>query len=173
MNSPARSKLDVFNCIAFPPALRTLAHEPSTRMQASIYPSKVDLWLAAVLILAPLTALGLGVAFILTGEPEGWIAVFTGCFMAVVMAALSIPCRYTLDEKAVHIRCGLIEDHIPLRDIRRITPTFNPLSAPALSIRRVRIDTTHRSFLISPRKRERFIEELELRRAAMQRTPQL
>lgn len=136
-------------------------------MQPSIYPSKIDLWLAAVLILAPLTAMGMGCFLIPTGAADGWISVFIGCFMAVVMAALSIPCHYTLDDQAVHIRCGLMEDHIPMQDIRRITPTYNPLAAPALSIRRVRIDTTHRSFLISPRERERFIEELEQRQSSL------
>ncbi|MEQ9825670.1 MAG: PH domain-containing protein [Puniceicoccaceae bacterium] len=136
-------------------------------MQPSIYPSKVDLWLAAVLILAPITAVGMGVYLALTGEAEGWISVFTGCFMAVVMAAFTLPCHYTLDDRGLHIRCGLMEDHILLQDIRQVTPTFNPLAAPALSIRRVRIDTAHRSFLISPRNRERFIEELEQRQSSL------
>ncbi|MCG8526909.1 MAG: PH domain-containing protein [Opitutales bacterium] len=133
------------------------------KMKSSVYPSKVDIWLAAILILAPLVAVGIGVYVIIIGEKEGWIGIFTGAFIAVVMGALSIPCRYTIKEKEIKIKCGIYEDRIPIEKIIKIFPTMNPLSAPALSLKRIQIETVHSSYLISPKDRESFIEELNKR----------
>ncbi len=132
-------------------------------MKSSIYPSKVDLWLAGILIAAPLLAISLGGYAIVIGENGGWIAIFTGVFMAIVMGALSIPCRYEITEKEILIKCGFYEDRIAIERIKKIFPTMNPLSAPALSLTRVQIETVHSSYLISPKNRDGFIEEVNKR----------
>jgi len=129
-------------------------------MKSSIYPSKIDIWLAAILIAAPLVAIFIGIYVITIGENGGWIGIFTGVFMAFIMGALSIPCRYEIKEKEILIKCGLYEDRIPIGEIKKMFPTMNPLSAPALSLKRIQIETVHSSYLISPRDRETFIEEV-------------
>jgi uncharacterized membrane protein YdbT with pleckstrin-like domain len=130
-----------------------------------VYPSKVDIWLAAVLILSPLFAMGMGGMLLLSGTPGGWFAIGTGVLMALVMAAFSIPCRYTLTDKEVRIECGCMHDRIEIDKIRKVSLTTNPLSAPALSLRRVQIETVDSTYLISPREREAFIVALRERMA--------
>jgi hypothetical protein len=76
----------------------------------SIYPSKVDLWLATVLIIAPVLVIGLGIYLTLTIGWAGLICLFSGLFMATLMAGLSIPCRYTLTDSSLLIRCVVLNE---------------------------------------------------------------
>ena len=127
----------------------------------SIYPSKVDLWLAAVLIAAPLLVLGLGIYLMVTSGAGGILAIYIGVFMAVVMALLAIPCRYSLTDHALIIRCGLLNEEIKYQEIKGASLSSNPSSAPALSLSRVKVDMKNGFRLISPQNREAFITELE------------
>jgi len=83
--------------------------------------------------------------------------------------ALTLPCSYSLEADHLFIRCGFIRRRIPYSQIHRIEPSSNPLSAPALSLRRVKIAYGRSFQLVSPRERERFIEELGQRVGALRR----
>lgn len=121
----------------------------------SIYPSKVDAWLAIVLITTPLLVTGLGFYF------SDLVTIILGLFMAAGFAALAIPCRYTLTNRHLLIQCGVLRERIQLKNIRDALLTSDPLSAPALSLRRIKIELNKGFRLISPRDRERFICELK------------
>jgi hypothetical protein len=130
----------------------------------SIYPSKVDLWLATVLIIAPVLVIGLGIYLTLTIGWAGLICLFSGLFMATLMAGLSIPCRYTLTDSSLLIQCGVLNEEIKYEKIKSASLSSNPLSAPALSLSRVKVDLENGFRLISPQNREAFIAELENKR---------
>ena len=73
-----------------------------------------------------------------------------------------MPCRYTLEADHLLIRCGLIRQRIAYRDITAIAPSRSVLSAPALSLQRVKISYRHTSSqLVSPRERGIFIQMLQ------------
>jgi hypothetical protein len=127
----------------------------------SIYPSKVDFWLAAVLISAPLFVIGLGIYLILMIGAAGWICLVSGLFTAALIAGLAIPCRYTLTENFLMIQCGFLKEEINYGKIKSVSLSSNPLSAPALSLSRVKVDLESSFRLISPKNREVFIQELE------------
>jgi hypothetical protein len=55
----------------------------------------------------------------------------------------------------------------PIADILAVTPTTNPLSAPALSLNRLRVTSRSASVMISPADRARFVADLEARRARL------
>lgn len=124
----------------------------------SIYPSKVDAWLAILLITVPLLVIGLGIYL---GDLTAMILIPTGLLMALGFAAIAIPCRYTLTEKHLTIQCGMLRERIQLQNIRDAVPSSDPLSAPALSLQRVKIELGNDFRLISPRDRERFIREIK------------
>jgi hypothetical protein len=128
------------------------------RHSESIYPSKVDVWLVIVLIAAPLLVIGFGFYF---GDLAAMILIPVGLLMAVSFAALAIPCRYRLTDTLLIIRCGVLRERIKLQNIRDAVPTGDPLSAPALSLKRVKIVMDKGFRLISPREQERFICELK------------
>lgn len=129
----------------------------------TIYISRVDLWLACVLVGVPLGAVALGLYLLIAVGTAGFVAVFTGVLSGAVIAWLSIPCRYTLTDRSLVIECGRDREEIRYTEIRDVAPSSSPLSAPALSLRRVKILLNRGYRLISPRDREAFIAELRRR----------
>ena len=125
-----------------------------------VYPSKVDWWLAACLALAPLISLGVGIFVLTFHRAGGYMAIGSSVFTALVIALLVFPCRYTLGETSLDIRCGIVHRVIPYADIIGAEPSSNPLSAPALSLQRVKVTTQKGFQLISPIDRAAFIEAL-------------
>ena len=83
--------------------------------------------------------------------------------MTFIMAILMIPCRYTITDRFLIIKCGMSEDRIDLNRIRDAVPSFNPLSAPALSIKGVKVILDRGFCLISPKDRDAFIREIKLK----------
>lgn len=127
------------------------------------YPSRVDSWLAIVLVGVPLVVVGFG-AFLLTKSVgAGIIAIFTGLFVGGVIAALSRPCVYTLTDDSLKIKSGMLEDEVPLHKIRGVEKSSSAWSAPALSLRRVKLTLDRGWRLISPRDRDAFIADLTAR----------
>jgi hypothetical protein len=78
----------------------------------------------------------------------------------VLTIALTQPCRYTILDDSLSIRCGIVFYQIPLDEIESVEPSGSWLSAPALSLRRVKVRSKRRTILISPASREAFIEDL-------------
>jgi hypothetical protein len=130
--------------------------------------SKVDWWLATVL-LAAATASLIAVAMVAKLQsPLAALAVSPLLLLTVglPMWVLWATC-YGIDGSDLHIRSGPFAWRVPLRDIQAITPTRNPLSSPALSLDRLRLDVAgKRSIMVSPRDKQRFIAELRKRMPA-------
>jgi membrane protein YdbS with pleckstrin-like domain len=137
------------------------------------YKSAVDLWLAALLIGAPLVVMstGVSVAFglhILQWHGQlGWYTgvslIGAGIAMAMLIGMFTLPCRYTLRETDLRIQCGIRETIVPYRNIRRLELSCSFWSAPALSLDRVKIVLDEGFHLISPKNRQEFIADLQSR----------
>lgn len=116
------------------------------------YRSRVDIWLVGVLITAFLLSLvslmsTLGLA----------LAILLELLIVLVMALLLWPCEYRLEPDRLSIRSGLLSWRIRYVEIVSAEPSYDPTAAPALSLRRVKIRTTGRTFLVSPIDRDAFI----------------
>ncbi|CAN5358774.1 PH domain-containing protein [soil metagenome] len=128
-----------------------------------VFPTRVDAWLIAVIAVAIVLCLYQAWTLRHVASDASFVAMLSGVFSAVVVLAFTVPCRYTLEDDHLAIRCGLIRKRIPYAQIKRIELSSSAMSAPALSLRRVKI-VHGRSFqLVSPRDRDRFIEELSKR----------
>lgn len=129
------------------------------------YPSKIDLWLVVVLLAAVVTPIVWSFTYFLT-EPQGQSGLaflITLIILAVTCISMYFtmwPCEYTLHDNHLNIRCGLIRQDITYRTIKSATKSGNMLSAPALSLKRIRIDHEKGGTLISPVNREQFISLL-------------
>lgn len=130
--------------------------------EEQVYPSKVDWWIGAIMILAPLIHLPLGVWVITQGQTMlGVGLIFWGFIIGGIITSLTWPCQYTLTGSKLIIRSGLMTDPIGYSKIVSIEESGSWMSAPALSLDRVKIelkDGSHR--LISPEKKEEFIEKV-------------
>ncbi len=134
---------------------------PSPSARRSVYVSRVDWWIAALLLVGPVTCAGLTLWLLTRGEnQQAMMCLLVGAGTLLVTALVTVPCRYTLLPDCLSIRCGLYFTRIPLDHIRSIEPSGSWISGPALSVRRVKISTASRYYLVSPADRERFIEEL-------------
>jgi len=134
-------------------------------MDPMTFRSKVDWWLGAVLLIAAALS-GMAVAIVAVVEsPLAALAVSPILLLSVGLPVwLLRATRYTFDAENLHVRCGPFTWRIPLREVRSVTPTRNPLSSPALSLDRLRIDFGRmKSIMISPEDKEGFLRELRKR----------
>jgi len=125
----------------------------------------VDWWLRVVLMAAAAASTFAIVCLAVTESPLQAVA-----FSPVLLLSVGMPVwlmrrtTYTLDADELLVRSGPLRWHVPLREIRAIRSTRNPLSSPALSLDRLRIEYgDHRVIMISPDDRVRFLEELRRR----------
>ncbi|MCK9490157.1 MAG: PH domain-containing protein [Xanthomonadales bacterium] len=131
-----------------------------------VYKSKVDTWLVAVLAIAGCASLFGAAVTVAEGSAIAWAL---GVFIAGIGAALPIwlllSTRYTLQPDRLIVQSGPFKWRVPVADITGVTPTGNPLSSPALSLDRLRIDYGRgASLMISPRDKDRFLSDLEAAR---------
>ena len=90
-----------------------------------------------------------------------------GAGFLILTGMFTLPCRYTILNDALSIRCGILYYQVPLNEIERVEPSASLRSGPALSTRRVVVATKERSYLISPKERDQFLTEIK---EAMSRT---
>lgn len=122
--------------------------------------SKIDLWLGLVLGGMPL--LLLRPLWDLSRQPSQWpVALLLALLGIGLPLSVLVATRYTLTATDLVIRCGPFRWSIALAEITRLEATRDPLSSPALSLDRLRIEYGGgRAVLISP-------EPLEAFRAAL------
>jgi hypothetical protein len=130
----------------------------------TIYKSKKDRWLVttAVIVLAVCTLGGLQMVI---QESGGRLVMgILGLLFVAATLLLFHPIRYELTDQELRIRGGLFRWRIPYDQIDAAAPVRSFLTAPALSIHRLRIDYRYRDrpafILISPEDREGFLEAL-------------
>ncbi len=136
---------------------------------ATVYKSKIDTWILAVLVAAMAICAFASVAVILSSSRDTWWALLLTVGVGIGLPLwLLVSTRYTLDSKLLIVRSGPFEWRVPITDIASITPTESVLSSPALSLDRLCIDYGRSSkLMISPRNKEQFLREIEaLRRGA-------
>lgn len=128
------------------------------------YPSKIDWWLIPLLALPPFAGLAVTTQALLQKNwPETLIGFGVLAFVILLYAVVIFPIRYGIDREALIVRAGLFRKEIPLNTIRRVYPTMNPLSSPALSLHRLCVEFGPKFYervLISPKERKMFLEDL-------------
>jgi len=132
--------------------------------------SRIDLWL----LILVLTAVSLCVWIIADNWEamlaRGWL--FTTLIAAPLSAGILLPLwllislRYFLSDEMLRVRCGPFHWRIAIRDITAVSETREPLSSPAMSFDRLRIEYGDgRAVAISPEPRAEFLRQLEHRRS--------
>lgn len=133
------------------------------RRAVRTYPSKVDAWLAVVLAAAVVFPLILGVQLAFLSKAAALACFGSAAFVVAVLVVAVVPCRYTLEDDHLLVRAGFLRWTVPYKEVKAVAPTTNPLSSPALSLERVRIDYGTRSIMVSPVARAEFIRDLRAR----------
>ncbi len=125
------------------------------------YPTKVDLWLlllvAAGMLVGTLAVVAAGIE---TGE---WVVAGVFVLIWVFVGALAWPVEYVLSDEELVVRSGVIRWRVPLAEFVSIAATRDPTSAPAWSLDRLKITYGKKTIMISPGRREEFLDDLEQR----------
>jgi membrane protein YdbS with pleckstrin-like domain len=133
----------------------------------SVYPSKADAWLVSVLGLAAAASIYAAAEIAPPSSASEWATLLSCIVLGVALPTwLLVGTRYTLSKDSLLIVSGPFRWRVPLQSITDVTPTHNPLSSPALSLDRLRIEyaSGKKAVMISPRDKQGFIRDLESRR---------
>jgi hypothetical protein len=133
-----------------------------------VYRSKVDKWLLGILVGAMVVAIFGGLATVAAGVAiSPWFTVFG---ILPVLLGVGLPLwvltstKYTLFDDVLIVKSALFTWVVPLNEIHRVAATSNPLSSPALSLDRLRIEYGNRKWImISPEDKEDFVSDLRSR----------
>lgn len=123
--------------------------------------SKKDWWLTLIIWGGALFAIGSGM-YGLMEKPADLFIIFIVIFGAIIVPLFMLwmwfTTYYILNEENLIIKYGPFKSTIPLQSINRVKKTNNPLSSPALSLKRVEIHyDKYNSVFISPVDRDEFI----------------
>jgi len=114
-----------------------------------VYRSVIDWWLLAVVFVPMISIL---VFSIYDSKPEALLTVLP-VFVFVIYIFTSV--KYVINEGVLHVKAGiLVNQNINIADIKSIRKSNNPLSSPALSLKRLEVKYGSNAgyTLISPKK---------------------
>ncbi len=143
---------------------RLMDRETKKTGHSVVFPSKVDGWLGVVLIGMGVVPFVLALFMMLSvGFSEGVFTALIGVFNLGLLFGLTWPVHYTVTETELVIRFGLIHQSVRLDEIFLVEPSQSLLSAPALSLDRMKVHydrSKGRSIVISPADRDGFYRAL-------------
>ncbi|WP_370294700.1 PH domain-containing protein [Rossellomorea marisflavi] len=131
------------------------------------YPSKQDWWIILLAWIPMVATIGLGLFTMVekASTLSEQILVFASCIIVPLFFLwMMMTTYYLIEEKNLVIRFGPFKKSVPLASITSIRKTRNPMSSPALSLKRIEIlYNRYDMVLISPKDRDAFIEVLSER----------
>lgn len=133
--------------------------------------SKVDSWLAPVMVLSMAGLFAALIAVLVTPTPWPVRILVAAVSISVVLLLFSVfrGTHYTVTETELRIVSGPFRWTVPIDEITAIAPSRNPLSSPALSLDRLRISYGKRKFiLISPSDKGAFMRAMDQVRGAQE-----
>ena len=136
----------------------------------TIFTSKIDFWLAFLILGSSLLLVLVSVWEWMYNNSSIKRIIFISLFTiptALLLLVLFFNIKYTLTADTLLVKNGFSIQSISLEDITHITPTSSTLSAPALSLDRIKIRYEGGSIVISPKDKDRFY------RAIQERVPEL
>ena len=126
------------------------------------YRSKVDAWLGIILGGIPFASLFAAWGLVHAPVPGRWLLAVPILLLGVCLPlSLLFFTTYRINEAFLRIRSGFFTWEIPIDTISKVESTNDPVSSPALSLDRIRIEYGHtKSVIISPQNKEEFLRDL-------------
>lgn len=131
------------------------------------FPSKKDWWLTVIVWGAMLFSIIGGSRELLAGDlgtSEMLPFILFSVILPIFILWIWLTTFYVLDENNLIIKYGPFKKTVPLNMITSVKKTMNPLSSPALSLKRLEIAYGQYNIaLISPKNRDEFMDILRKR----------
>lgn len=132
-------------------------------MDTQRFRSKVDWWIALILAVGIVMLVGsFGVSYErLPMNTENAIAFVVVAGATLLLIWIPLATYYDVDKTTLTIVAGPIRWRIPITDITEVEETRSPISAPALSLDRLRIRYTNgKCVMVSPRDKAAFLKSI-------------
>ena len=123
------------------------------------FKSEVDLWLWVIVALVVIISLVVSVRLFLKASLAGCL---TGAWLMAIGIGMPLwlfyTTHYVVKDEVLQIQSGPFKWTIPIASINQVVETSNPLSSPALSLRRLKIVYENsKSVMVSPNDRDEFL----------------
>ena len=123
------------------------------------FKSEVDFWLWVIVALVVIISLVVSVRLFLKASLAGFLI---GVWLMAIGIGLPLWMFYTtyyvVKDEVLQIQSGPFRWTIPIASISQVVETTNPLSSPALSLRRLKIVyDNNKSVMVSPKDRDEFL----------------
>jgi hypothetical protein len=131
-------------------------------MASKRFKSKVDRWLLYLLIAVMVfEVVVMSVAATQADTAlEATTLVMAALVVAGLLGSMLIGTHYTVEGNTLRIACGPFRWKVAVDAIESVEPTRNPLSSPALSLDRLRIQYGKRRILVSPADKAGFLRAI-------------
>ena len=136
----------------------------------SVFTSKIDLWLALLMLGSSLLLILAPVWEWMYNDSSISRILFISLFAmpsAILLLLIFFNVKYSLSEDKLFVKNGFSTQSFSLKDITHITPTNSLLSAPALSLDRIEVRYKGGSIVISPKDKVRFYHAIQERVPAL------
>jgi hypothetical protein len=127
------------------------------------FKSKIDAWILMLLVVVLVVQAYVFFTVLFGMAPLSAKTTMTASTLLVffLVGSILIRTHYTIAEGSLKIVCGPVWRTVPIDSIRSVRSTRNPLSSPALSLDRLRIEYGNgRSVMISPDDKDNFMQAL-------------
>ena len=126
------------------------------------FKSKVDGWFYAVIVFVVVIVASTTIPLFQQQDSRGLLIVTASLFFSVgIFIWLLKSTYYSVADDQLIVRCGPRTWKIALSDIQSVRPSRSLLSAPALSLDRLKVCYgNNQSILVSPQDKNKFIEAL-------------
>jgi hypothetical protein len=126
------------------------------------FKSKIDRWLLYLLIAVMVfEVVVMSAAATQVDSPlEATILIIAALVIVGLLGSMLIGTHYTVDGNTLRIACGPFRWRVPVDAIESVEPTRNPLSSPALSLDRLRIQYGKRRIMVSPADKAGFLKAI-------------
>lgn len=131
-----------------------------------VHSSKRDLWIVVAVAGSLVVLIGVTIQHMMVrgNDPATWIVGGVTVAYLLILALFAWPISYEVTPDSLVVCSGLTRWRVPLAAIQEVRPTRSPLSAPAWSLDRLRIDYRKNEKLafqlISPQDKQLFLQDL-------------
>ena len=126
---------------------------------AVTFRSKIDWWLAIPFVIVFAGALMAVYVSIMLGS---WLMLLIPVASTAFVCWIAFRTFYRVDDRILLVQSGPFRWRIAIKEIHQITATSNPLSSPALSLDRLRIEYGKgSSIMVSPQDKEGFLAAIK------------
>lgn len=135
------------------------------------FESKRDLWLVLILWISALCMI-FGAIVVWVATPGVFAVLFTAVMGGSIWLVLSTvySTYYEVGREEIDIRSSLFRWKVRLSEIKEIRPSNDPLSSPAVSLDRLAIRHGVKTIMVSPLRREEFLDAVLLHAPQLMRS---